>query len=112
MLLCMKKTHTPRKVAPQCGHAADRGGRKMNFLTAGVMGLTLMLGATAAYAPEAAPQDHGRIHDVAYCVEESGRIVDRAGAPKGWMIGNEVYDNAWNLKYRMEGKSIRDVPGI
>ena len=83
----------------------------MNFFTTGVIGLVLVMGSTAAYAPETGPLDRGQIHDMEYSIEATGRIVDRDGTPKGWMIGDEVYDNAWNLKYRMEGKRIRDLSG-
>jgi hypothetical protein len=83
----------------------------MNFLASAVAGLVLMAGVTAAYAPETGPADRGEAHEVAYQVEETGRLVDKDGTPKGWMIGNDVYDNAWNLKYRMEGKKLLDVSG-
>jgi hypothetical protein len=84
----------------------------MNFVIAGIMGLILVLGSTTVYAPEAGHPDCGDVHDMAYHIEENGRMVDNGGIQKGWMIGNEVYDNAWTLKYRMEGKRILDVSGI
>jgi hypothetical protein len=83
----------------------------MKLLASVVIGLALMAGVTAAYAPETEPADRGEIHEVAYRVEETGRIIDKDGTPKGWMIGNEVYDNAWNLKYRLEGKKLFDASG-
>jgi hypothetical protein len=105
--------HVPReKILRRVAGETDKGGREMNFFIAGITGLVLVLGTTAAYAPETGPLDRGRIYDVAYCIEENGRIVDNSGASKGWMVGDEVYDNAWNLKYRMEGKSLREVSAI
>ena len=84
----------------------------MNRIIAGIGFLIFFLTATAAFAPETGPADRGDIERLAYRVKEDGRIIDGSGNPRAWMVGNEVYDNSWRLKYRLDGRKLHDVPGI
>ena len=81
----------------------------MKSIVAGVACLVLFAAAGAAYAPETAPADRGDLAGLTYRVEDDGRMVDGYGNPKGWMIGDEVYDSGWNLKYRLEKRKVREI---
>jgi hypothetical protein len=84
----------------------------MNLITAGIACLIVLFTAGAAFAPEAGLADRGDLGGLVYRVEGDGRLVDENGNPKGWMIGNEVYDNGWNLKYRLERRKLHDISGV
>jgi len=81
----------------------------MKSITTGMVCLVLLVTAGAAYAPESGPADRGDVAGLTYRVEDDGRMLDLNGNPKGWMIGDEVYDNGWNLKYRLERRRARDA---
>jgi hypothetical protein len=84
----------------------------MNRIITGIAFLTFLFTATAAYAPETGPADRADFEELAYRVLEDGSIIDGSGNPKGWMVGNEVYDKGWRLKYRLEGKRLHDASGM
>lgn len=86
------------------------GGAEMNRIIAGTACLVLLVTAGAAYAPETGRADRGDLAGLTYRVEEDGRMVDIDGSQKGWMVGDEVYDNGWNLKYRLQ-KGKPHAPG-
>ncbi len=73
----------------------------MNSIIAGIACIALLITAGAAYAPEATQADRGDLAGLFYRVEADGRMIDTEGNVKGWMIGEEVYDAGWNLKYRL-----------
>ena len=73
----------------------------MNSIIAGMACIVLLVTAGAAFAPEATRADLGDLAGLTYRVEEGGRMIDTEGNVRGWMIGEEVYDAGWNLKYRL-----------
>jgi hypothetical protein len=83
----------------------------MNRMTAPLTGIMVLLMVTAAYAPEIGFEESGGVYDLAYRIGEDGRIVDRGGSVKGWMIGSEVYGKDWSLKYKMRGNRLCRVSG-
>ena len=45
-----------------------------------------------------------------YRIDDSGRILDSDGRLRGWIKGDEVYSPALQLKYRLSGRYLEDVP--
>ncbi len=45
-----------------------------------------------------------------YQIDDSGRILDSDGRMRGWIKGDEVYGPDLQLKYRLSGRYLEDVP--
>jgi hypothetical protein len=45
-----------------------------------------------------------------YHIDDSGRIFDSDGRLRGWIKGDEVYNPALQLKYRLSGRNLKDAP--
>ncbi len=44
-----------------------------------------------------------------YRIHEDGSIVAGDGTPKGWVRGDTVYDEQWNVRYRIAGNKLCKV---
>ena len=82
---------------------------KIRLVLTGVV-IVLFIGAVAQVAD--APQLEAVNPDSVQCyqIDDSGRIFDSYGRLRGWIKGNEVYSPALQLKYRLSGRNLEDVP--
>ena len=82
---------------------------EIRLMLTGVV-IILLIGAAAqvAYAP---PLQALNPDDIpCYRIDDSGRILDSNGRLRGWIKGDEVYSPALQLKYRLSGRFLEDVP--
>jgi len=82
---------------------------KIRLLLAGVV-IMLLIGAVVqvADAPSVEAVNPDTIQR--YQIDDGGRIIDSTGRLRGWIKGNEVYSPALQLKYRLSGRNLEDVP--
>jgi hypothetical protein len=75
-------------------------------------GVTIVLFVGAAVQVADAPSLEAVNPDTVQCyqIDDSGRIFDSDGRLRGWINGNEVYSPALQLKYRLSGRNLEDVP--
>ena len=65
----------------------------------------------AAQVADAPPLEALNPDDIScYRIDDSGRILDSNGRLRGWIKGDEVYSPALQLKYRLSGRYLEDVP--
>jgi len=82
---------------------------KIRLVLTGVT-IVFFIGAVAqvADAPQLEAVNPDKVQR--YQIDDSGQITDSDGRLRGWIKGNEIYSPAFQLKYRLSGRNLEDVP--
>lgn len=82
---------------------------EIKLVSIGVAIILLIVAAVQiADAPSLEAVNHGTVQR--YQIDDNGRIIDSNGRLCGWIKGNEVYNSGLELKYRLSGKRLEDIP--
>jgi hypothetical protein len=63
----------------------------------------------AAQVADAPSPETPEVADIAYRIENDGRLVDAEGRTRGWLKGDEIFGPNLELKYRVAGKQIEEI---
>jgi hypothetical protein len=73
--------------------------------------MAMVLVGAAVQVADAPPLEELNPDDIpCYRIADDGRIMDSDGRVRGWIKGDEVYSPALQLKYRLSGRYLEDVP--
>jgi hypothetical protein len=82
---------------------------EIRLMLTGVV-IILLLGAAVQVADAPSLEAFNPDTVQRYHIDDSGRIFDSDGRLRGWIKDDEVYNPALQLKYRLSGKHLEDIP--